>query len=66
MSERMTLVPKEAAKEANVSLPTIYEWCRIPSFPAIHVGRKIVIPTDAFRRWLEAQAGQGCIDGRAV
>ena len=64
--DRLTLTPREAAEAANVSTATIYEWCNRPGFPSFHVGsegvkrRKILNPVDAFKRWLEAQAGGGC------
>lgn len=49
---------KEAAAAAGISVPTMREWVHKPGFPALRVGRKWVIPVDAFRRWLEEQAGQ--------
>lgn len=36
-----------------------YELANSADFPAIRLGRKIVIPRDAFLRWLEKQAEQG-------
>ena len=66
MAELLNYTPKEVSHAAHVSLPTVYEWCKRPDFPCFKVGRKILIPVDAFKRWLEAQAGQGCTDGRAV
>lgn len=66
MQGNFVLTPREAAEAAKVSLPTIYEWCKRPGFPSFPVGgsngkrSKILIPVDAFKRWLEAQAGGGC------
>lgn len=57
MEGNLTYKPKEAAKVANVCLPVMYEWCKRADFPAIHVGRSIIIPKDLFVEWLANQAG---------
>ena len=54
--EKLTFTAKEAAQAANVSMPTLYAWTKTAGFPVIRAGRKLVVPIDAFRRWLEAQA----------
>ncbi len=46
-----------AAKVAEVSRPTIYRWMRLDGFPVAHIGGCTRIPAEAFKRWLEAQAG---------
>lgn len=46
-----------AAQVAGVSRPTIYRWMRLPGFPVAHIGGCTRIPADAFKRWLERQAG---------
>lgn len=56
MEGSLTFKPKEAAKAANVCLPVMYEWCRRSDFPAIRIGRSIIIPKDLFVQWLENQA----------
>ena len=56
MEQKLTYTAKEAAQAANVSMPTIYAWTRIEGFPVVRVGRKVVVPIDAFKRWLEEQA----------
>jgi excisionase family DNA binding protein len=55
---KLTLTALEAARAANVSIPTMYAWLHKTNFPALRVGRKWLIPVDAFRRWLETQAGE--------
>ena len=52
MEQKLTYTAKEAAQAANVSMPTIYAWTRIEGFPVVRVGRKVVVPIDAFKRWL--------------
>lgn len=49
--------PATAAKVAEVSRPTIYRWMRLPGFPVAHIGGCTRIPVDAFKRWLDQQAG---------
>lgn len=56
MEQKLTYTAKEAAQAANVSMPTIYAWTKIKGFPVVKVGRKVVVPIDAFKRWLEEQA----------
>ena len=49
--------PTTAAKMAEVSRPTIYRWMRLPGFPVAHIGGLTRIPAEAFKRWLDQQAG---------
>lgn len=49
--------PATAAKVAEVSRPTIYRWMRLPGFPVAHIGGLTRIPAEAFKRWLNQQAG---------
>ena len=55
--QKLTMTALEAARAANVSLPTMYEWLHRSNFPALRVVKKWLVPVDAFKRWLEAQAG---------
>ena len=55
---RMTLTAKEAANALGVSLPVLYELTHQQDFPAIRVGRKVLVPTDKLRAWLDGQHGQ--------
>ena len=49
--------PTTAAKVAEVSRPTIYRWMRLPGFPVAHIGGRTRIPAEAFKHWLNQQAG---------
>ena len=55
---RMTLTVKEAANALGVSLPILYTLAQQKDFPALRVGRKILIPADQFKSWLNSQSGQ--------
>ena len=47
----------EIARELNISKPTAYELAASAGFPAIRIGeRRIVVPTEAFKVWLEREA----------
>lgn len=53
--EKMALSLKEAACMMGVSLSTIRKLCVETDFPAIRVApRRIVVPVDALREWLNA------------
>ena len=48
--QKLTYTAQEAARAANVSMPTLYAWTKIAGFPVVRVGRKLVVPIDAFKR----------------
>ena len=48
---------KAAASAAHVSRPTLYRWMAMEGFPVARIGGCTRIPVEAFRRWLEEQAG---------
>jgi hypothetical protein len=43
------------AKMLGVSYPLALELTEREGFPCIRIGRRKVIPVDAFKRWLDAQ-----------
>ena len=46
----------EVAALMGINLPKAYKMVRQESFPSIRIGRRIVVPKEAFRRWLEEAA----------
>ncbi len=46
----------EVAALMEINLPKAYELARQEGFPAIRIGRRIVVPKEAFHRWLEQVA----------
>jgi excisionase family DNA binding protein len=54
--ERTTYDVAEIAALLNVSLPNAYALTRRVGFPVIRFGRRIIIPREAFHRWLERTA----------
>ena len=60
---RLALKPTEVGQLLGIGRNRAYDLCRRPGFPAIRVGENsIIVPVDALRRWLDAQAG-GVVDG---
>ena len=55
--DRLVYTPTEAAEVASVSRPTIYRWMHMEGFPVARIGGCTRIPADAFKRWLDTQAG---------
>ena len=55
--EKLTVTVDELAKIVGVSRPTAYELIHKEGFPTVRIGRRIVIPLDSLKRWLEEQAG---------
>lgn len=56
VSDRLGLKPKDVARLLGVCPPVVYDLCRRPDFPAIRIGRSIVIPVDQLREWLAQQS----------
>jgi excisionase family DNA binding protein len=56
MEPKVYTVPEVAAL-LGINLPRAYELTRQPGFPAIRISRRrIIIPKEAFHRWLEQVA----------
>ena len=57
-NEKLTLSVEELANELGISKPIAYELTRRDGFPSVRVSeRRIIIPVDALRSWLNANAG---------
>lgn len=54
--EKLTITVEEMANVVGVSRPKAYELIHKEGFPAVRIGRRIVIPIDGLKRWLEEQA----------
>lgn len=55
--ERLAYTPTEAAEVASVSRPTIYRWMKMDGFPVARIGGCTRIPVEAFKQWINQQAG---------
>lgn len=48
----------ELANELGISRPIAYQLVKRSDFPAIRISeRRIIVPCDALKRWLDAQTG---------
>ena len=56
--ERLTVTVPEMAKMLGVTTCTAYNLIHRADFPVVRVGRRAIIPVDALKRWVEAQAGK--------
>ena len=57
-NEKLTLSVEELANELGISKPIAYELIKREGFPSIRVSeRRIIIPVDALRSWLNVNAG---------
>lgn len=65
--ERMTLTVPDIQRALGIGRDAAYALANRADFPAIRVGKKIVVPCDAFQRWLDKQTADrlegGCARG---
>lgn len=50
--EKITMSVQELSAQMGISLPKAYELVKMPGFPIIRVGTRILIPVEAYREWL--------------
>ena len=55
--EFVAYTPTTLAEAMSVSRPTVYRWMRLPGFPVVRLGNCTRIPVEAFKHWLDKQAG---------
>ena len=52
----LTLNAREAAEVLRISKSKVYELAHSESFPAIRIGKRVVIPRDKLIQWMNNQA----------
>ena len=52
----LTLKAHEAAEVLRISKSKVYELARIESFPAVRIGKRVVLPRDKLIQWMNSQA----------
>ncbi|HON33512.1 MAG: helix-turn-helix domain-containing protein [Thermovirgaceae bacterium] len=57
--ERMVFTVPEVAKMLGINVVKAYTLARREDFPSIRIGRRIVVPKDAFHRWLDLGDTEG-------
>ena len=51
----LTLNAREAAEVLRISKSKVYELAQSESFPAIRIGKRVVIPHDKLIQWINDQ-----------
>lgn len=57
--EKLTLSVPEAAKMLGISKAKMYEVVRMEGFPAIQVGKRLLVSAKGLERWFEEQVEKG-------
>ena len=52
--ERQTLDIPEVARRLGCSRGSAYRWAREGKLPVLRIGRRMVVPRQAFERWLDS------------
>ena len=56
MSEKLTMDVCELAVQLGISRPKAYELVKQSDFPSITLGKRIIIPVNALKCWLEEKS----------
>lgn len=51
--EKLAMSVSDMQKALGIGRPLAYQLVNRADFPAIRIGKKIVIPVDGLKRWLE-------------
>lgn len=57
MESRIVMTADEVRQALGIGRRQVYDLLNRSDFPSIRLGRKILVPRDAFLRWLDNQAG---------
>lgn len=62
--EKLTFTVGELARMLNIGRNQAYALCHMQGFPAIQIGKRIIVPVEPLREWLrEKGMEQKTIDG---
>lgn len=59
VSPRITYTVDEVAKLLGLSTANAYKLTQTKGFPAIRIGKRIIVPKAGLNQWLEEQAAAG-------
>jgi len=57
--EELCITVEEMGRRIGVGRVGAYALAASKGFPALRIGKRILIPTDALRRWLDERAQSG-------
>lgn len=52
--EKLAINVKEAAQMLGIGVSAMYDLAHRADFPTIQIGNRIVIPLEAFKRWVSS------------
>ncbi|MDO4982163.1 MAG: helix-turn-helix domain-containing protein [Eubacteriales bacterium] len=55
IDKKLTYNISETAEVLGISRPTMYELLHREDFPSFRVGKRVLVPVDALKRWVEEQ-----------
>lgn len=55
--EKLTMSVEEMGTELGISRPLAYDLVKREGFPAVRIGRRIVVSREGLRQWILAEAG---------
>lgn len=50
--EKTTMSVQQLSAQMEINLPKAYELVKIPRFPTIRIGARILIPIESYKEWL--------------
>jgi len=56
--EKLCISVSEMGEALGISRVRAYQLVKTTGFPALVFGRRIMIPVDGLRRWIELQSGE--------
>lgn len=59
---RNCLQAADIQRITGLSEGKVYELLHREDFPSIQLGRRIIVPAEAFERWLMREAGENMVD----
>lgn len=54
--QKLTWTAEEAMRASGIGRNSFYRLIHQPGFPVLRIGRKVLIPIDAFRAWLNQRS----------
>ena len=59
--EKLFYTKSTFCKASGISPSTFYRWTKLPGFPVIRCGRKILIPAREAEAWISKQIGKNIL-----
>lgn len=62
-NRRVCYTKKSFLESFGISAATFYRWTKLPGFPVVRTGSKILIPAKEVEEWLSANIGKNVLPG---